>query len=555
MPTQTYTPGVPQQAPPASADGGIAYAPTQAYNPAAAGPGTPPAPQPQAPQQQPGAWPAGGATGAYPSVQHGGYGYPQPQTPQAAPPGYPQGYPPQQQGYPPQQGYPAPQAYPQQQGYPPQQGYPQQGYPQQGGYPPPQPPRRRLGGGAIAGIVAGVVVLACIAVVGVMIANNGSKKAGSMLSKAWSVPAQGSDDKLIGSWLTSTALVRSSSATGVTAYSIADGSKSWTLTPPSSAQTPCAMSPTMTSDGIGTMAFGSDDNSCSVFAGVDSRTGKILWTVPLTSASNSVAMSASTYIQGSVATIVSGDRVGGFDTRTGAQVWGLKPRGDYCNESSVATTGIVLVDDFCADVKPSYTLTALNASTGKQMWRKTESDHTDVSSLLNGSPLVSVVSTSGDTSLQMYDANGGNGKTLQTPNLKLNEYHEVTASLPGQLLVVQGDEDLSSDNGSTAGNIVAFNLATGAEAWTYDGESNHGALLAQSTGDGKLYALSTGTYSGSPHFVSLDPTTGKSTVLGALPSDTDGWTFSDGMLYATNDGGLIALSSYGDEAAVSMYHK
>lgn len=536
----------------------MAYAPTQTYN-AAGGPGTPPPPvqQPQPPQQQPaaGAWPAGGATGAYPSVQHGGYGYPQPQTPQAPPPAYPQGYPPQQ-GYPgpAPQGYPPPQGYPQQQGFPPQQGYPQQGYPQQGGYAPPQQ-QRKLGGGAIAGIVAGVVVLASIAVVGVMVVNGGSKKNGSTLSKAWSVPAQGSEDRLIGSWMTSTALVRASSSTGVTSYGISDGSKTWTLTPPSSAQTPCAMSPTTTADGIGTMAFGSDDNSCSVFAGVDSHTGKILWTVPLTNATDTVAMSASTYIQGSVATVVSGDRIGGFDTRTGKQVWTLKPRGNYCNESSVATTGIVLVDDYCADVSPSYTLTALNATTGKQMWRKSESDHTAISSLLNGSPLVSVVSTSGDTSLHVYDGSGNSSKTLAAPNLKLDEYHEVTASLPGQLLVVQGEEDLSSNNDSTAGNIVAFNLATGAEAWTYDGESNHGALLAQSTGDGKLYALSTGTYSGSPHFVSLDPATGKSTVLGALPSDTDGWTFSGGMLYATSDGGLIALSSYGDEAAVSEYHK
>ncbi|TDU06721.1 outer membrane protein assembly factor BamB [Streptomyces sp. 846.5] len=520
-PTQAYTPGVPQQAPPASADGGMPYAPTQTYN--AGG--------------SPGAWPAGGATGAYPSVQHGGYGYPQPQAPQAPPPVHPQAYPPQQQGY------------------PPQQGYPQQGYPPYGYAPPPAPPQRKLGGGAIAGIVAGVVVLASIAVVGVMIVNGGSKKNGSTLSKAWSVPAFGSDDRLIGSWMTSTALVRASSSGGVTSYAIADGGKSWTLTPPSSAQTPCAMSPTTTADGIGTMAFGSDANSCSVFAGVDSHTGKILWTFPLTSATDSVAMAASTYIQGSVATVVSGDRVGGFDAATGKQVWGLKPRGNYCNESSVATTGIVLVDDYCADVSPSYTLTAVNAATGRQMWRKTESDHTTISSLLNGSPLVSVLSTGGAASLHVYDGSGNSTATLSAPNLRLNEYHEVTASLPGQLLVVQGEEDLSSSNGSTAGNIVAFNLATGAEAWTYDGESNHGALLAQSTGDGKLYALSTGTYSGSPHFVSLDPATGKSTVLGALPSDTNGWTFSGGMLYATSDGGLIALSSYGDEAAVSKYHK
>lgn len=86
-----------------------------------------------------------------------------PQQPPAPPqPPYPpQGAYPPQQPYPPQPGYPQQpqQAYPQQQPYPPQQGYPPQqawqGYP---GY-APQPPKKKMGKGAVIGLIVGALLL------------------------------------------------------------------------------------------------------------------------------------------------------------------------------------------------------------------------------------------------------------------------------------------------------------------------------------------------------------------------------------------------------------
>ncbi|WP_370085008.1 PQQ-binding-like beta-propeller repeat protein [Streptacidiphilus sp. MAP12-16] len=554
---------VPQQVPAGQPQAeGVAYAPTQAYNPGMPPPTAPPqgAP-PQALPPQAAAWPANGATGAYPSVQHGGYGYPQPgyappptQTPPPTPfapqPGYPpQGYP--QQGYP-QGGYP-------QQGYPQQPGYPVPGAPGYGGYPgpgyPQAAPKKKLGGGAIAGIIIGVVVLAAIAGVTVMLTGGSSSPGGKTLAKVWSVTANGSEDRLVGSWLTGTTLVRASSAGGVVAYNVSDGSKAWTITPPSGGSVPCAISPTVTTGGIGTMAFGTDPNSCTVFAGVDSSTGRILWTIPLTGAGHTVAMSAQTYIQGSVATVVSGGEAGGFDTTTGKRVWLYQPRGQYCNETNKGTTGAILVDDYCADASPAYTLSAVDGATGKVLWRKTETDHVNVDTVLGANPLVAAVSSSGNETVNVYDGSG-NPKPLNVSGVRLDTssvWSTNAISLSGQTMVVQSADDLSSSSGSTAGKVVAYDLSTGDPLWTYNGESQHGAVLVNAAADGKLYALSTGSFSGSPHFVSLDPTTGKSTVLGALPSGTNGWTFSGGALYTTPDGALISLSEYTGGDSVDVY--
>ena len=555
-PTELYQPQVPQapqppQAPqtppqtqvppqqPAPQAGGPAYAPTQAYTPQ----GQPPPPQQQAAPTPP---PHGGAGG--------GYGYPQAP---AQPGPYPQqgGYPPPQAGYPqqqpgpypqqvpPQQGFPP--AYPQQQGYPPAQGYPQPtAYPQTGygvpGYPVAPAPRRGVRKGAILGTIGGVLALAIIGTVIAVVNSGGSKGAdANTLDSAWSVPTSGSDDELVGSWLTSTDVVRAGSSSGVSAYDLTTGHKTWTVTPPSDASKPCAMSPTVSSDGVGTVGFGTDAHSCKYIAGVDSDTGSILWKVDLTDTDDPVATTADTFVQGSVATILSLGRAGGFNTRTGKEIWLNPARGKYCNEDAFGTTGAVVVDDFCADASPERTLTALDPATGKRLWRKTESQAIVEGYFLNGSPIVALLSSNLKDPLSIYSSTG-DAKQLDMSNFTLDNENPTSVKLSGQTLVAQSAEDLS-DSSSTSGQVVAFDLSTGEQLWQYNGESKHGAVLVHTVSGSNLYALSTGTFEGSPHFVRLDPTTGKSTIIGALPSSTNDWFVGESVLYALPDGGLLTL--------------
>lgn len=138
----------------------------------------------------------------------------------------------------------------------------------------------------------------------------------------------------------------------------------------------------------------------------------------------------------------------------------------------------------------------------------------------------------------------------------LDDTSKVSVKLSGQTLVLQGGKDSSAGtSSSTAGQVIAYDLSTGQQLWAYDGESGHGAVLARASNDSTLYAVSTGTYSGSPHYVRLDPVTGKSTILGTLSSDADSWLLSSGTLYSLPGGGILTLNGYTSSSipAIEVY--
>ncbi len=59
--------------------------------------------------------------------------------------------------------------------------------------------------------------------------------------------------------------------------------------------------------------------------------------------------------------------------------------------------------------------------------------------------------------------------------------------------------------------VTAFDPTTGAQLWTYTGDSHSGATLVDASSDGGLYAVSSGTPASVPYLVRLDPATGHST--------------------------------------------
>jgi hypothetical protein len=375
------------------------------------------------------------------------------------------------------------------------------------------------------------------------------------MKSAWSVTdaAQSSDDQVLGGWVTGSLVVRGGS-TGVSAYRISDGGKAWTLTPPAGASIPCSMSPTVGPGGIGTVAFGSTAGLCSVLAGVNSSTGAILWTVPLTNSRFTFQADAKTYIQGSVATVLSNGLFGGVDLSTGKSVWSYTDRGQFCDDNVYGTTGVVLISDFCADASPSYTLSALNGRTGKVEWRRAETGHVDFDSVISGDPLVAVVSgTSGNGTAYAYDGSG-NATRLAIPSPDAAESspfsEDDSSQVFGQTLVVQSS-DSAGGSDSTGGSIAAYSLTTGSQLWAYSGESKNGAELVDASADGTLYALSTGSYEGEPHYVRLDPVKGTSTIVGAL-SGASGWGFTDDVLLPGPGNSLVALGGTGGDE-VELY--
>jgi hypothetical protein len=366
------------------------------------------------------------------------------------------------------------------------------------------------------------------------------------LTQAWQIPAPAADDALVGSWLTDKLLVRASTRGGLGAYDLTDGKEAWhaaaSTTAAEHGTVPCAMSPTLSAQGIGTVAFGKDGSTCTWLAGVKASTGKIIWSMPLTGKKHPAAAVATTYVQGNVATVVSENYLGGVDVRTGSRVWGYKARGHYCNAYDWGADGIVLVDDFCLDQKNRFTLTAYDGRTGKVIWRKSERTHSDVTHVLSGSPLVAAVHTAHQDAVRVFGTTG-TGRKLAVGDDELtsgnNTDADHSARLFGNVLVTP-----ASASGSTV--IDGFDTATGAKLWTH-----RSALLAvtRSGADGKVYAVTT---SGTPQLVTIDRRTGETTPVAGLPTGTGKWSFTSGTVYVTR-GGVLELNALGSNGGVRLY--
>ncbi|WP_406432864.1 PQQ-binding-like beta-propeller repeat protein [Streptomyces sp. NBC_01589] len=366
------------------------------------------------------------------------------------------------------------------------------------------------------------------------------------LAPVWQIPPSAADDELIGSWLTDKLLIRASTRGGVTAYDLTDGSVVWSAALPSNAaksgSRPCAMSPTLTAEGHGTVAFGKDSNSCTALAGIDTSTGTILWTMPLVDSAHPTAMSARTYLQGDVATIVSENFLGGLDVRTGHRVWGFHPRGYYCNAYDWGADGIIVVDDYCADSKHLFTLTAYDGRTGKVLWSQTQDAHTDLAHVFSGSPLIASVHKAGQDSVRVF-APSGRSRKLAVGNTEIAPGNGVAADHSARLV---GTVLVTPAQTAGGGEIDAFDTTTGAKLWSY-----HATALATATaGDDRVYAIA--GPAAAPQLVKLDPRTGRATVAAALPA-ADHQHFAAGTVYVTPDGGVLELDALGTSGGVHFF--
>ncbi|MET9125864.1 PQQ-binding-like beta-propeller repeat protein [Streptomyces sp. NPDC004528] len=381
-------------------------------------------------------------------------------------------------------------------------------------------------------------------------------RAPKTMTQRWRIPAPAKDDALIGSWLTDTLLIRAGSRGGLRAYDLTDGKQAWSATSFTGSAgrgtVPCAMSPTLDARGIGTVAFGEDGSTCTWLAGVKASTGKILWSLPLTDAKHPTAATAGTYLQGEVATVVSENFLGGVDVRTGSRVWSYRPRGHYCNAYDWGTDGTILVDDFCLDQKTRFTLTAYDGRTGKVIWRKPESAHSEVTHILSGSPLIAAVHTARQDAVRVLGTTG-TGRKLAVGDDELTTGNDTGADHSSRL---HGDVLVTPASAAGSAVVDGFDTVTGARLWT-----RHSAALAvpAAGADDKVYAVTT---SGSPLLVAIDPRTGHTTPLANLPTGTETGTgtgtdghrsFTSGTVYVTPDGGVLELDALGADGGVRFY--
>ncbi|MFD3451984.1 PQQ-binding-like beta-propeller repeat protein [Streptomyces sp. NPDC058691] len=409
-----------------------------------------------------------------------------------------------------------------------------------------QPARGPRKGRRVAGVALTLAVLVAGGATAVALERKDAPPVASrQLTQVWQVSAPAADDTLIGSWVTRKLLIRASTHGGVRAYHLSDGSQAWKAALPEPAATvPCAMSPTISTDGIGTIAFGTDGNSCTSLAGIDAATGRILWSSPLVDRGHRTPTAAQTYLQGEVATIVSGNFLGGLDVRTGRPVWGYRARGHYCNVRASGSAGVVVVDDYCADRTDKFTLRAYDGKTGKLLWALPQRTHTDVLHAFSGSPLIASLHTPDEDSTRVFTASGGSrklavGNSQTLPGNDTDADH--SARLAGDVLVTPA---LAADHLE----VDAFDVTTGARLWTLPSA----ALATAVAGDDSVYAVSS---SGSPQLVRLEPRTGHVTPVATLPSGVVGSdALHTGTVYVLpDDGGVLELGAQGKSGGARMY--
>ncbi|MFD5565310.1 PQQ-binding-like beta-propeller repeat protein [Kitasatospora griseola] len=297
-------------------------------------------------------------------------------------------------------------------------------------------------------------------------------------TKAWTAAAdpaaagaQGADDTLVGSWLLADAVVRAD-ATGVHAYSLADGKPGWTLAPPADGAVPCGLSPSVNSGGIGAVVYrpAADPNGpCSTAVAVDTKAGKITWSKTLSDTKGKYA--AHVAVTDDKVIAVGDDKASAWAANDGAEAWQYTGQGKYCTLSGSSGPTTVLLHSNCADSTPGPQAVALNVSDGKvKYWRGLNNQPTTVT-VLSAEPAVVLTTGSqpADDRVFAWGANGDPGVEIPLAvegGGRLDVARGSFAAVPG--VHFQGTTMLAAvvpDGGGSPTAIAAYDLGTGKPQW------------------------------------------------------------------------------------------
>ncbi|MFE2723443.1 PQQ-binding-like beta-propeller repeat protein [Kitasatospora sp. NPDC059327] len=267
------------------------------------------------------------------------------------------------------------------------------------------PDRRALAIRTGAGVAALGVLVAAALVVGAQDGGDASARSTGgepgftvAHAKIWSAqPAAlkaGADGTLVGSWLLADAVVRAD-ATGVHAYDLAAGKPTWSVESPAAGTAPCGLSATVNEAGVGAVLFrsGPDPKSpCSLVAAVDTKSGRTVWSKPLSEAKG--GYSARVGVTEDKVIAVGDDHVVAWESADGKDVWQYTGQGKFCTLSGGVTGKTVMVASSCADSTPVDQAVSLNTADGKVSWWRGLNNQPKTVTVLSAEP--SVVLTTGE---------------------------------------------------------------------------------------------------------------------------------------------------------------
>ncbi|MCX4746027.1 PQQ-binding-like beta-propeller repeat protein [Kitasatospora sp. NBC_01287] len=350
-------------------------------------------------------------------------------------------------------------------------------------------------------------------------------------------PPAGTDDTLIGSWLLPTALVRADGS-GVHAYDLATGKPTWNLDAPAAGATPCDLSPTVNSAGIGGVLFHTQadpKSPCALLAAVDTKAGKVAWTKPL---SGNNPYSAQVAVTEDKVIAVGDDKVSAWSAANGQDAWQYGGQGKYCTLSGSASGATVLVHSSCVDSSPGDQAVALGAADGKPLWAKGLPSQPKTATVLSAEPAVML--TTGDQptddKLLAWGQNGDPAVAIPVtdPNGggELNVGQGSFDALPGaffqdHMLVTT----LAAPGGKTS--VIAYDLGSGKQLWRTP-VSEKGGVAAVGLDDGSLVLAAEERLDQPAHLSRFALASGQESVGGGFPHGT-GSLLTSGRVLIGND--------------------
>ncbi|MFF1453466.1 PQQ-binding-like beta-propeller repeat protein [Streptomyces sp. NPDC058274] len=354
----------------------------------------------------------------------------------------------------------------------------------------------------------------------------------------------------------------------ITGYRISTDRKTWELGFPGSV---CAATPHVTVDGRTAVAFSGEPTEndpsgvamsgpCNGIAMFDVDTGKRLWHVELPE-TELVPVSV-TMTRGRVIAAWR-DGSAAYAMADGKQLWSHKA-GSVCGDSGYAGGEALVRLVKCGNAaNRRFRVEGTNPRTGKPLWTYDVAPGIKDVRLVSSSPVVIAV-TAGDFEISDLISLSDQGKlraSVPVPSqryvTKCGDGIDVTGPVETCDGVVVGDRQLyvatrgrDHDAGSTqvANEIVAFDLGTGKSVRKFDARAGRPMYPVRMSGDKLIaYRESFSRYAPSAA-VSIDPPTGKETLL--LLFGTDGMASFD-SLDVRYEAGRIFFAATGVDAPPS----
>ncbi|MFD5087848.1 PQQ-binding-like beta-propeller repeat protein [Kitasatospora sp. NPDC058406] len=573
---------------------------TQLDGSAVPGQAAPPAPA--------GVPPAPGTPPAQPPAAGQGYAY-APTAPafpaQGPPPGAPVGpYDPNagQQFGAPNAGQPYGYAAP-----PPADGGAGYGYPQQGGYgfpgaPVPAAPKQRNPVMIWGGIIGGVLAIAIVAALIVLFTDDkkknddppaatggtsgevtggstsgtttapttgatsspttgGGGKAGAY-NLAWAAEkpaAGGSSSRLLAIWGAEKTAVRVDT-TSVRGISTVDGKEAWNIPVPAGTKEFCSASYSTNAKHIAAISLNTGDSDCSTIAAVDVAAGKLLWTVKVgQQRMSSPSLTVTDKVVG-----IGANTAAAINITDGTPVWAFQPREKDCSVYGTAAGAQIVVTDRCYGLNTTVKsqLVVVETDSGKV---------TSPAPITLGGTIERVDKVLSDQPLVLLVTNGPNGDYI-LPFDKTNKAgNQMSVKEPGyDSLRLSGQADAFSLNvisgttlyvqtNPTKPAINAYDLNTGKRLWSTTGDAKDGLRLVSGTDkDGKVRAILDMGYGKDAKLVTLSPTDGAATELGAIIESKNvdlniGLSLTEFVMQS--DGSLYGFGRSSSDAPVAKYVK